>query len=105
VRSHWGIENKLHWVLDVVTNEDRNRGRGYAGIPWLKNVGTANFQDTFITGATLVGGSGYVNGTYLGVPFGGGRVLAAKVARPYRAAPSRAFRLSSLAPAIRSATF
>lgn len=27
VRSHWGIENKLHWVLDVVMNEDRNRAR------------------------------------------------------------------------------
>ena len=23
VRSHWGIENKLHWRLDVVFNEDR----------------------------------------------------------------------------------
>jgi predicted transposase YbfD/YdcC len=27
VRSHWGIENKLHWVLDVIMNEDRNRAR------------------------------------------------------------------------------
>ena len=27
VRSHWGIENQLHWVLDVVFNEDRNRSR------------------------------------------------------------------------------
>jgi predicted transposase YbfD/YdcC len=27
VRSHWGIENQLHWVLDVVLNEDRNRSR------------------------------------------------------------------------------
>jgi predicted transposase YbfD/YdcC len=26
-RSHWGIENKLHWVLDVIMNEDRNRAR------------------------------------------------------------------------------
>ncbi len=22
-RSHWGIENKLHWRLDVVFNEDK----------------------------------------------------------------------------------
>jgi predicted transposase YbfD/YdcC len=26
-RSHWGIENQLHWVLDVVFNEDRARNR------------------------------------------------------------------------------
>lgn len=27
VRGHWGIENRLHWVLDVVFNEDRGRAR------------------------------------------------------------------------------
>jgi predicted transposase YbfD/YdcC len=27
VRSHWSIENKLHWVLDVALNEDRSRIR------------------------------------------------------------------------------
>jgi predicted transposase YbfD/YdcC len=26
-RSHWGIENRLHWVLDVHFSEDRNRTR------------------------------------------------------------------------------
>jgi predicted transposase YbfD/YdcC len=26
-RSHWGIENRLHWVLDVVFNEDGGRTR------------------------------------------------------------------------------
>jgi predicted transposase YbfD/YdcC len=26
-RSHWGIENRLHWVLDVHFSEDRNRAR------------------------------------------------------------------------------
>jgi predicted transposase YbfD/YdcC len=26
-RSHWGIENKLHWVLDIAFNEDRARMR------------------------------------------------------------------------------
>src|ERR1700722_9960925 len=27
VRTHWGIENQLHWVLDVVFDEDRARNR------------------------------------------------------------------------------
>ncbi len=32
VRSHWSIENQLHWVLDVVFHEDTNRARNdYSG--------------------------------------------------------------------------
>jgi predicted transposase YbfD/YdcC len=27
VRGHWGIENNLHWILDVVFAEDKNRSR------------------------------------------------------------------------------
>jgi len=31
VRSHWEVENKLHWVLDVVFREDDCRSRsGYS---------------------------------------------------------------------------
>jgi predicted transposase YbfD/YdcC len=31
IRAHWGIENKLHWVLDVAMNEDKSAKReGYA---------------------------------------------------------------------------
>jgi predicted transposase YbfD/YdcC len=27
VRSHWGTENRLHWRLDVIMNEDQDRNR------------------------------------------------------------------------------
>ena len=28
VRGHWGIENQLHWSLDVTFGEDQSRMRG-----------------------------------------------------------------------------
>ena len=31
VRSHWGVENRLHWRLDVVMNEDQARNRADNG--------------------------------------------------------------------------
>ena len=37
IRNHWGIENGLHWVLDVSFREDESRARaGHAGA----NLGT-----------------------------------------------------------------
>jgi predicted transposase YbfD/YdcC len=27
VRGHWGIENKLHWTMDVCLGEDQSRAR------------------------------------------------------------------------------
>ena len=31
VRSHWQVENRLHWRLDVVMNEDQARNRAGHG--------------------------------------------------------------------------
>jgi len=32
IRSHWGIENQLHWILDVAFREDDARSvQGYSG--------------------------------------------------------------------------
>ena len=41
VRGHWGIENELHWTLDVAFREDANKTRtGHAGenLGWLRRV-------------------------------------------------------------------
>jgi len=39
VRSHWGIENGLHWVLDVAFREDQMRQRDRTGI---ENIAVLN---------------------------------------------------------------
>jgi predicted transposase YbfD/YdcC len=41
VRSHWAIENNLHWVLDVSFREDENRSRKdhtAANLAWLRRL-------------------------------------------------------------------
>lgn len=41
VRSHWAIENKLHWVLDVSYREDENRSRKdhtAENLAWLRRL-------------------------------------------------------------------
>ena len=41
IRNHWGIENGLHWVLDVQFGEDRSRvrtGHGPANFAWLRRL-------------------------------------------------------------------
>jgi predicted transposase YbfD/YdcC len=41
IRGHWGIENTLHWTLDMVFDEDRNRtrkGHGPENIALLRRL-------------------------------------------------------------------
>ena len=41
VRGHWGIENSLHWVLDVTLNEDQSRTRNRRmanNLAWLRRI-------------------------------------------------------------------
>ena len=38
IRSHWHIENRLHWVKDVIQNEDKSR---------IKNKNTAAVMSAF----------------------------------------------------------
>lgn len=57
VRGHWGIETRLHWVRDVVYDEDRSpvrRGNGprvmaplrNTAISLLRHLGVPNLQPT-----------------------------------------------------------
>jgi predicted transposase YbfD/YdcC len=41
VRGHWGIENSLHWILDVCFREDEQRhwaGNSAENLAWLRKV-------------------------------------------------------------------
>ena len=41
IRSHWSIENNLHWVLDVTFDEDKNTvhlGHGQANLVTLRHI-------------------------------------------------------------------
>ncbi len=41
IRNHWSIENKLHWVKDVIQNEDKSRirkGNGVETLSIFKNI-------------------------------------------------------------------
>jgi predicted transposase YbfD/YdcC len=41
VRGHWGIENSLHWVLDVSFREDEQRhwaGHSAENLSWMRKL-------------------------------------------------------------------
>lgn len=44
VRGHWGIENSLHWVMDVTFREDESRihkDHGGENVSWLRRLATS----------------------------------------------------------------
>jgi predicted transposase YbfD/YdcC len=43
-RGHWGVENELHWALDVIFDEDRHRFQskcGAANLSLLRKIALA----------------------------------------------------------------
>ncbi len=44
IRGHWGIENKLHWVKDVICREDTNRIRHKSGAVNVSVLGTISLN-------------------------------------------------------------
>ena len=41
VRAHWGVENKVHWILDVVFAEDASRtrtGHGQQNLATMRRI-------------------------------------------------------------------
>jgi predicted transposase YbfD/YdcC len=54
-RQHWGIENRLHWRLDVVMNEDQDRtrlGNGPQNLAVLRHMALNAMQKEGSKGST-----------------------------------------------------
>lgn len=55
-RGHWGIENSLHWVMDVTFNEDQCRVRkdhGAENISWLRRFAISLFKNETTVNDTI----------------------------------------------------
>ncbi len=63
VRGHWGIENSLHWVLDVTFDEDQSRTRQRRmadNLSWLRRFAISMLKrhpaQTSIIGKSQIAG-------------------------------------------------
>ena len=57
VRAHWGVENRLHWVLDVVFHDDLARlrtGHGPQNMAIVKHIGLNLMRSTRATASLKV---------------------------------------------------
>lgn len=57
VRAHWGVENRLHWVLDVVFHDDLTRlrtGHGPQNMAIVKHIGLDLMRSTKATASLKV---------------------------------------------------
>ena len=98
-RSHWGIENSLHWVLDMVFDEDRCRirkGNAPESMSVMRHIALSLFRQdkstnrsnkghttTRVMGNQLPGaGAGNLNAFALSEPPRWRRALALRTAVP-----------------------
>jgi hypothetical protein len=57
VRAHWGVENRLHWVLDVVFHDDLARlrnGHGPENMAIVRHIGLNQMHSTTPTASLKV---------------------------------------------------
>ena len=57
VRAHWGVENRLHWVLDVVFHDDLARlrtGHGPENMAVIRHIGLNLLRSTKATASLKV---------------------------------------------------
>lgn len=56
IRGHWGIENGLHWVLDVLFREDQSRSRpehGAENLAWLRRMAVSLLRNDITCARSL----------------------------------------------------
>lgn len=66
VRSHWSIENSLHWVMDVTFGEDEcriHKDHGAENVSWLRRLATSILKNDATKKCSIRQKRLYANGT------------------------------------------